>query len=111
MVSGSIDKTIRIWDSKRGDCIHVLRGHSRPIESLALSPDGSLVISSSLDNIIKVWEIRRGALLFTTQNNLTVISVFCTGTHLLVNDISGQKMFRLEGMYSKSQIFTNFSRN
>jgi len=36
----------------------VLRGHSEPVEALAISPDGQLLASGSLDGTIRLWNTK-----------------------------------------------------
>jgi WD40 repeat protein len=54
-ISGSGDKTIKIWDLKTLTCIATLQGHTRPVESLAIF-NGKL-ISGSYDNTISIWDL------------------------------------------------------
>jgi WD40 repeat protein len=42
VVSGSYDKTIRLWDAVTGVVLQTLEGHSRGVMSLAFSPDGNI---------------------------------------------------------------------
>ena len=54
LASGSIDKTITIWDVTDGTLIRSLTGHFNPIYSLAVLPNGYLA-SGSGDKTIKIW--------------------------------------------------------
>ncbi|MGK7946969.1 MAG: caspase family protein [Microcystaceae cyanobacterium] len=57
IVSGSDDKTIKVWDRVNGGeaAIHTFRGHQNYVRSVAFSPDGRYIVSGSWDNTIKVW--------------------------------------------------------
>ncbi len=55
LVSGSLDKTIRIWSPKSGEAIKILTGHTNWICSLAVLLDGSLA-SGSFDRTIRIWK-------------------------------------------------------
>lgn len=39
IVSGSTDRTVRVWNSDSGDCLNVLRGHTSTIRCLYIIPD------------------------------------------------------------------------
>jgi WD40 repeat protein len=55
IVSGSRDKTIRVWDAVTGKIIKELEGHTGPVMSVSYSPDGSRIVSGSDDNTVRVW--------------------------------------------------------
>jgi WD40 repeat protein len=54
------DNTIRIWDLQTGAVRHVLE-HDAWIRSMALSADGSVVVSTT-DEEVRVWDAERGTL-------------------------------------------------
>ncbi|MCP4700626.1 MAG: hypothetical protein GY862_27795 [Gammaproteobacteria bacterium] len=56
LASPSHDKTIRIWDGERGECVVVLEGHQEKIFEVAWSPDGCSLASRSRDKTIRIWE-------------------------------------------------------
>ena len=60
IVSGSRDDTIRIWDSKSGECLLVLKGHEGDVSSVSYSPDGSRIVSGSHDDTIRIWDSKSG---------------------------------------------------
>ncbi|KAJ2911361.1 hypothetical protein MD484_g9053, partial [Candolleomyces efflorescens] len=61
IVSGSCDKTIRIWDMEEGEQVgSSLRGHDDWIRSVAISPNGELIVSGSDDRTIRVWDAKTG---------------------------------------------------
>lgn len=38
-VSGSTDRTVRVWDTVNGVCIHTLSGHTSTVRCMALKDD------------------------------------------------------------------------
>ncbi|CUA73247.1 putative WD repeat-containing protein alr3466 [Nostoc sp, PCC 7120] [Rhizoctonia solani] len=59
IVSGSFDKTIRVWDVDRGIAIvGPLKGHTGSVSSIALSPSGSQIVSGSWDCNLRLWDTR-----------------------------------------------------
>jgi WD40 repeat protein len=61
IVSGSEDKTLRLWDVKTGQTIgQPMQGHENGVTSVAFSPDGSRIVSGSYDQTLRLWDARTG---------------------------------------------------
>ncbi|MBD2603463.1 serine/threonine protein kinase [Scytonema hofmannii FACHB-248] len=76
LVSGSYDKTIKIWNLPDGTLIRTLTDHSGGVSSVAISPDGQTLVSGSRDKTIKIWQIADGTLIRTlTGHSSSVFSV------------------------------------
>jgi WD40 repeat protein len=60
VVSGSDDKTVRVWDLASGRCEATLEGHGDRVCSVAVSPDGKRVVSGSGDKTVRVWDLASG---------------------------------------------------
>ncbi|KAL5639387.1 hypothetical protein ACGC1H_006782 [Rhizoctonia solani] len=56
LISGSRDKTVRVWDMKNRTTLRVLEGHTRAVWSVVYSRDGTKFASSSSDGTICVRE-------------------------------------------------------
>ncbi len=66
LASGSLDKTVRLWDARTGAAIGgPLKGHSGSVTSVALGTiDGRPVLASgSDDNTVRLWDARTGAVI------------------------------------------------
>ncbi|UCF07668.1 MAG: hypothetical protein JSW28_08500, partial [Thermoplasmata archaeon] len=57
LATPSVDKTIRIWDVARGECVAVLEGHRSGVTCVAWSPDNKYIASGSHDGTIRYWNI------------------------------------------------------
>lgn len=69
IVSGSGDKTARIWDMVDGTSKVLMINDADPVNndagvtSVAISPNGQLVAAGSLDTVVRIWDVRTGLLL------------------------------------------------
>ncbi|PNH11028.1 WD repeat domain-containing protein [Tetrabaena socialis] len=57
LVSGSSDKTLRLWDTVTGQCTATLEGHTSVVSSVAFSKDGLKLASGSWDETIRLWTL------------------------------------------------------
>ena len=55
IITGSKDKTARLWNAHTGDLLHTLQGHTSWITSVAFSPNSKTVITGSRDNTARLW--------------------------------------------------------
>ncbi|KAF5340751.1 hypothetical protein D9611_007390 [Ephemerocybe angulata] len=60
IVSGSADKTVRVWDALTGKLQTILEGHISVVRSVAFSPDGGHIVSGSDDKSGRVWDVLTG---------------------------------------------------
>lgn len=54
-LSGSWDKTLRLWDLSCGVTTRQFVGHTKDVLSVAFSADNRQIVSASRDNTIKLW--------------------------------------------------------
>jgi len=60
LVSGSYDKTVKLWDVQTGGIIKTFSGHTNWVLSVSISPDCTRIASGSIDKTICLWEIQTG---------------------------------------------------
>ncbi|QGJ71994.1 Serine/threonine protein kinase [Planctomycetales bacterium 10988] len=60
VLSGSYDKTVRLWNT--ADCVEnwINSGHQGRVYSVAFSPSGKWLVSGSADNTARVWDRETG---------------------------------------------------
>jgi len=59
-ISGSDDKTIKLWQISNTRAIHTFKGHKAKVTSVMFMPDGEHFISTSTDKTLKIWNISSG---------------------------------------------------
>jgi len=61
IVSGSRDKTVRVWDTQTGQSVmDSVKGHDDWVTSVGFSPDGRHIVSGSSDKTVRVWDAQTG---------------------------------------------------
>ncbi|EAU88129.2 F-box/WD repeat-containing protein pof1 [Coprinopsis cinerea okayama7 len=58
LITGSYDRTVRVWNLETGQELFCLKGHTRAVRALQF--DEVKLITGSMDNTLKVWDWRRG---------------------------------------------------
>ncbi|KAK0555187.1 hypothetical protein OC845_000323 [Tilletia horrida] len=67
LITGSYDRTARVWNLETGEQLHVLRGHTRVVRCLQF--DDCKLITGSMDRTLKIWNWRTGELMRTLEGH------------------------------------------
>jgi len=67
MVTGSIDRVVKIWDVNKVTCVNTLFGHDGAIRCVQF--DEEKIISGSDDHTIKYWRLDSGRCFLTLQGH------------------------------------------
>jgi WD40 repeat protein len=81
VITGSQDKTVRVWDITGGQAVATITGHQRRVWAVAALPRGRIV-SGSRDNTLRVWDVESGQALATLmghQDGVTGMAVLSDG--------------------------------
>jgi WD40 repeat protein len=86
LISGSKDRTLRVWNLESRQQIFTLIGHSDSVNAVAVTPDSKLVISASEDKTVKIWDLENREEIFTFQGHtesVTAITVIPYGKQVI----------------------------
>ncbi|CAI9561822.1 unnamed protein product [Staurois parvus] len=92
IVSGSQDKTAKLWSASDLSLIGVFRGHKRGIWCVQFSPADQIVATSSADGSLKLWGLQEFSCLKTFEgHDASVLKVMFVsrGTQLVTSGSDG----------------------
>jgi WD40 repeat protein len=94
-VSGSWDKTLRVWDLETGLPLRTLEGHASGVFGVAVTPDWKRAVSASDDNTLRVWDLETGSALavFTAESSVRACAVSPDGATIVAGDEGGHVYF------------------
>jgi WD40 repeat protein len=74
MLTGSMDKTARVWDLATDTVVRIFDGHAGAVESVAFSPDRKYVLTGSADKTAILWDTATGAQVRTFSDPPTTVA-------------------------------------
>jgi WD40 repeat protein len=83
VVTGSWDRTGRVWDLESGSLFQVLKGHDAELTHVSSHPSKPLILTSSRDASFRIWDIRH------TSNELVFQGHGDSVTSALFTDANG----------------------
>lgn len=92
VLTGSHDKTARLWEAETGKEVRQFVGHSDGLSSVAFSADGKYVLTGSSDKTARLWETATGKEVrrFVTHSDIVFSVAFSAdGKYLLTGDLGG----------------------
>jgi WD40 repeat protein len=60
IVTGSHDKTARVWDAGTGALLATFFTDGSEVQSASFSPDGKRIVTASFDGIARIWNVEAG---------------------------------------------------
>ncbi len=92
LLSGSDDKTVKLWDATTGQLISTFEAHAE-VKSVAFSPDGTRLLSGGRDDTLKLWDSASGQLLRVLSSPALSVAFSPDGTRLLSGGSRGARLW------------------
>jgi len=77
IISGALDRAVRIWDVRERECRWALRGHDEWVNGVAVSNDGSTIVSGSGDKTVRFWDTKRMQCRSTLRGHTDFVRSVC----------------------------------
>lgn len=73
-ITGSYDRTCKVWDTASGEELHVLEGHKNVVYAIAFNnPYGDKIATGSFDKTCKLWSAESGKCFHTYKGHTAEI--------------------------------------
>ncbi|KAI8147084.1 guanine nucleotide-binding protein [Fennellomyces sp. T-0311] len=69
IISGGWDKVVKVWDLTKLKLRSNFLGHNGYVNTIAVSPDGSLCASAGKDGIVMLWDLNESKHLYSLEAN------------------------------------------
>ncbi|KCV72736.1 hypothetical protein H696_00315 [Fonticula alba] len=85
VATGSRDRTIKLWDTRTGQCVHTFNGHDNWVRALAFHPSGKFLLSVADDKTLRIWDLSNGRCIKTIEAHSHFVTSldFCLTSPLL----------------------------
>jgi WD40 repeat protein len=98
-LSGSSDKTVRLWSLELGKEVFRFDGHTEAVNCVAFAPDGRRALSGGSDGTLRLWDLnaRRELRQLKSEGDLIYCVAFAPdGRHALSGGALSLKLWDLE---------------
>jgi WD40 repeat protein/serine/threonine protein kinase len=85
-VSGSQDRTVRLWDFKTGEVIRAYQGHDGNVTAVAVTPEGRFIVSGSDDQTLRLWDTETDKCLWISdphEESITAVAMDPNGQFVI----------------------------
>jgi len=77
IISGALDRAVRIWDVQTRHCNWALRGHDEWVNGVAVAPDGRHIVSAGGDKTVRVWDTNTMSCSSTLRGHTDFVRSVC----------------------------------
>jgi WD40 repeat protein len=110
LIAASEDGSIKVWDLSKGEPVGSpleLRGHTKSVRTLAISPDDRWLVTGGDDKTIRRWDLTNGnpektmVILSRLEDSLNALAIDSAGRRLVYSVANDTKAYILD-MLSKA---------
>ena len=93
LVSGSQDRSVKLWDMQTGGVVNTFRGHKDSVSSVSISLASTTIASGSRDGMICLWDVQTGGCrwVIERQGSMKCVIFSPTSSQYLIS-VSGGKV-------------------
>ena len=73
VLSGSWDKTVRLWDLRTGKCVRTMEGHTDVVCSVDMDGHCHTAVSGSSDSTVRLWDLGSGRCSATFEGHSGIV--------------------------------------
>lgn len=85
VVSGSYDNTVRVWDIRTGQLIHLMEGHTQKVYSVVIDVERNRCMSGSMDSSVRIWDLATGECLKRLEGHTVLVGLLGLTQQYLVS--------------------------
>ncbi|CEP10084.1 hypothetical protein [Parasitella parasitica] len=85
LVSGSYDNTVRVWDIKAGQMVHLMEGHTQKVYSVVIDTERNRCISGSMDSSVRIWDLKTGECVKKLEGHTVLVGLLGLSNQYLVS--------------------------
>ncbi|KAG0432246.1 hypothetical protein HPB47_021045, partial [Ixodes persulcatus] len=84
IVTGSLDRLLKVFRCDTAMCVYTLHGHSGGISAIHVEPGASAAVSGCQDGVVCVWDLMTGTCAYSlTAHRGAVLALRTTGLYML----------------------------
>lgn len=84
IVTGSLDRLLKVFRCDTAMCVYTLHGHSGGISAIHVEPGASVAVSGCQDGVVCVWDLMTGTCAYSlTAHRGAVLALRTTGLYML----------------------------